>query len=53
VVYDAAEYPGTLEGLERVVVLPWNERYTEEHVHYVARAVRQAVEGLAGSRRAS
>jgi dTDP-4-amino-4,6-dideoxygalactose transaminase len=53
IVYDAAEYPGTRQGLERVVVLPWNERYTEEHVRFVADAVRCAVEQLTGARRAA
>jgi len=47
IVYDAAEYPGTMQGLERVVVLPWNERYTDEHVHFIARAVQAAVATLA------
>ena len=42
VVYDAAEYPGALDALSRVVVLPINERYTEEHVDYVAGQIRQA-----------
>ena len=44
--YDRAEYPGTIEGLERVVVLPWNEKYTEQHVHYIAAALRSAVDSL-------
>ena len=48
VVYDAADYPGTMKGLERVVVLPWSEFYTAEHVEFIAGAVRQAVAGLAG-----
>ena len=45
--YDAAEYPGTMQGLERVVVLPWNEAYTEEHVSFIARAVESTVRRLA------
>ncbi len=48
--YDAADYPGTMCGLERVVVLPWNERYTDEHVDFIAAAVRQAVDGLGKAR---
>jgi perosamine synthetase len=46
IVYDRSEYPGTIEGLERVVVLPWNEKYTADHVKYIADAVRSAVESL-------
>ena len=47
IVYDTAEYPGTMQGLERVVVLPWNEFYTDQHVDFIARAVRSAVAKLA------
>jgi len=43
IVYDAADYPGTMQGLERVVVLPWNEAYSDEHVAFIAAAVRAAV----------
>jgi dTDP-4-amino-4,6-dideoxygalactose transaminase len=44
--YDPARFPGTFRALERVLVLPWNERYTEEHVEYIADALRDAVETL-------
>jgi dTDP-4-amino-4,6-dideoxygalactose transaminase len=46
IVYDAADYPGTMQGLERVLVLPWNEAYTEAHVDFIASAVRTAVAEL-------
>ncbi len=46
VVYNPAEYPGTMTGLERVLVLPWNEFYTDEHVAFIATAVRDAVATL-------
>jgi hypothetical protein len=45
--YDARETPGTLEALARVVVLAWNERYTEEHVDHIAVVVRDAQRELA------
>jgi dTDP-4-amino-4,6-dideoxygalactose transaminase len=45
--YNAAKFPGTFEALHGVLVLPWNERYTEEHVNYIADAVREAAEQLA------
>lgn len=48
--YDAARFPGTFEYLDRVLVLPWNERYTEAHVEYLANAVRVAAEQLCESR---
>jgi perosamine synthetase len=44
--YDRAEYPGTIQGLDRVVVLPWNEKYTEEHVEFIAKVVREAAVNL-------
>jgi dTDP-4-amino-4,6-dideoxygalactose transaminase len=48
--YDAARYPGTFEALEEVLVLPWNERYTEEHVNYIASSIRDGVARLCGDR---
>ncbi len=47
--YAAERYPGTFSGLEQVLVLPWNERYTDAHVDAVAAAV---VESLAVLREA-
>jgi perosamine synthetase len=44
--YDRRHFPGTFEGLERVLVLPWTERYTDEHVDYIAHCLREGVEGL-------
>jgi dTDP-4-amino-4,6-dideoxygalactose transaminase len=41
--YDDVRFPGTLEGLERVLVLPWNERYNEAHVDFVADSLQAAV----------
>jgi perosamine synthetase len=46
VVYDAAEYPGTMQGLARVVVLPWSEFYTDAHVEFISVAVKEAVAEL-------
>lgn len=44
--YSAEKFPGTFAGLEAVLVLPWNERYTTEHVDYIADSIHQAVESL-------
>jgi perosamine synthetase len=41
--YDPSQYPLTMEALEHVLVLPWNEKYTEEHIAYIADAVRESV----------
>jgi perosamine synthetase len=46
VTYDPADHPNTMRGLERVVVLPWNEFYTDRHVDFIADAVRAAVRVL-------
>jgi perosamine synthetase len=46
IAYDPADFPGTMQGLERVVVLPWSEFYTDEHVCFIAEAVRTAVMAL-------
>lgn len=40
--YDPSRFPGTLAALEQVLVLPWNERYTEAHVDAIAAAIREA-----------
>lgn len=45
--YRPEEYPGTLDALSRVLVLPWNEFYTDEHVAYIAEAVRTVATSLA------
>ncbi len=44
--YRRERFPGTEEALEGVLVLPWNERYTDEHVEYIANAVRDAARQL-------
>jgi dTDP-4-amino-4,6-dideoxygalactose transaminase len=44
--YDPARFPGSFTGLERILVMPWNEKYTEEHVRYLADSVTTAVERL-------
>jgi perosamine synthetase len=41
--YRLARYPGTVSALERVLVVPWNDRYSEEDVDYVADSLRWAV----------
>jgi perosamine synthetase len=46
VTYDPKEYPGTYDALAHVVVLPWSEFYTEEHVSYIADNIREAAKAL-------
>ena len=40
--FDRADYPGSVQGLEQVVVLPINERYRPHHVETVANAIVKA-----------
>jgi len=44
--YSPERFPGTYAALESVLVLPWNEAYTPEHVDFIATALREEVEGL-------
>jgi dTDP-4-amino-4,6-dideoxygalactose transaminase len=44
--YSRERFPGTFAGLDAVLVLPWNERYTAEHIDYIAGSIHQAVETL-------
>jgi perosamine synthetase len=41
--YSPQHFPGTTSALERIIVIPWNERYTEHHVAGIARAITDAV----------
>lgn len=40
--YSVERFPGVFDYLEHVLVLPFNERYTEAHLDQLADAVRQA-----------
>jgi perosamine synthetase len=44
--YAPAHFPGTFAGLEHVLVLPWNEAYTDEHIDYIANAIKEAIAQL-------
>lgn len=44
--YAAERFPGTFQYLERVLVLPWNEAYTQEHLSYIGRGVRKCADAL-------
>jgi perosamine synthetase len=38
--YRPERYPGVFKSLKDILVLPWNERFTVEHVDYIATAIR-------------
>ena len=44
--YAPEYFPGTFAGLEHVLVLPWNEAYTDEHIDYIATAIKEAIAQL-------
>jgi perosamine synthetase len=44
--YDASKFLGTFAALEGILVLPWNERYTDEHVNYIARSLHESADQL-------
>jgi perosamine synthetase len=44
--YSRAKFPGTFEALEGVLVLPWNEKYTDEHLNYISDSIHEAAAQL-------
>jgi len=44
--YNPERFPGTLKALERVLVVPWNDRYCAEDVEYIADGITSAVHVL-------
>lgn len=44
--YSAGRFPGAFAALERLLVVPWNDRYSNEDVDYIAEGIRSAVETL-------
>ncbi len=51
--YDRKLFPKTISALENVLVLPWNERYEDEHVNYIAQCVKEGVETLCWNQRSN
>ncbi|NNE65543.1 MAG: DegT/DnrJ/EryC1/StrS family aminotransferase [Pyrinomonadaceae bacterium] len=44
--YRSEAYPMTVKGLNDILVMPFNEMFTEKHIEYVAKHVRLAAEAL-------
>ena len=44
--YRESLFPGTFSGLSQILVLPWNEAYTTEHVDFVGQTICAAVQQL-------
>jgi dTDP-4-amino-4,6-dideoxygalactose transaminase len=45
--YSPERFPGTFQYLDRVLVLPWNEKYSTDHLNYLASSIYQAATKLA------
>jgi len=41
--HDRKNFPGSIKALSHVLVIPWNEHYTDEHVNYIADRLHAAV----------
>ena len=48
--YSAERFPGTFAGLDQALVFGWNERYTSDHVDYLAASIAEAVDKLVRGR---
>jgi perosamine synthetase len=44
--YDEKKFPQTMQSLHEILVLPWNENYTEAHVDYISEAIHDAAKNL-------
>ena len=44
--YNDDNFQGTIKGLHDVLVLPINEKYTEEHIEFLADSIREAVSSV-------
>jgi len=44
--YSRSRFEGTWNALEHVLVLPWNEKYEDQHIQYLATNIRSAVNTL-------
>ena len=44
--YTDEESPGAILGLSQVLVVPWNEFFTDEHVDFIADCIKESVECL-------
>lgn len=41
--YDPNRFPLTMQSLQHILVLPWNENYREEHINYISDAIHDSV----------
>jgi hypothetical protein len=41
--HDRANFPGSIKALSQILVIPWNEFYSNEHVDYISETLHAAV----------
>jgi dTDP-4-amino-4,6-dideoxygalactose transaminase len=41
--YDPSRFPLTMQSLQHILVLPWNENYREQHIDYISDAIHDSV----------
>jgi perosamine synthetase len=44
--YEEARFPLTMQSLQEILVLPWNENYVEAHVNFISDAIHDAAHQL-------
>jgi perosamine synthetase len=44
--YDQNKFPLTMQSLHEILVLPWNENYSEVHIDYISEAIHDAAKHL-------
>ena len=47
--YNRDNFPGSIKALSQVLVIPWNEFYTDEHVEYIADRLHASVGAEVGA----
>jgi dTDP-4-amino-4,6-dideoxygalactose transaminase len=47
-VWNDEDFPGTLQGLDRILVFPWNEFFTATHVEFIADRILNGVAAVKG-----
>ena len=44
--YVPSLFPGTFETLDKILVIPWNEKFTDTHVEYIADSIKKSLQQL-------
>lgn len=44
--YNPSQFRGTFDALEKILVMPWNERFTSDHVGFIADSIEKSLKQL-------